>query len=399
MATERLGGRYMGEHGTPFARLEHYYVSDDGELLVIGVVKDGGGLYTTAKLLIGDLSDPDEFELEIGEGGHFCQNLGEASPDAGNRYAQIKASNVAGSAYSERMLIVVAPDSVPNAPANVAGTSDANASSVVTWDEPEITLARPVTGYTVYAFKDSDDSVVDVAGQASGSSPHTYTGLTNGTVYYFKVAAVNAMGEGTLSAASGPATPATVPGAPTLVVGTDGAAASSSVSWTAPVSDGGNAITGYTIKTYAVSDDSELFSDTDAASPFVKTGLGNVPVYFKVAATNGIGTGALSVASDPVTPIVVPGAPTSVAGTTDNAQSSVSWVAPASTGGSAITGYQIKTYKVSDDSVLHTDTDAASPFVRSLVNDTAVYFKVAAINAAGTGPESAASANVTPTAP
>ena len=42
------------------------------------------------------------------------------------------------------------------------------------------------------------------------------TGLTDGTTYTFKVAALNAIGTGPDSAASNAVTPASVPGAPTI---------------------------------------------------------------------------------------------------------------------------------------------------------------------------------------
>ena len=77
----------------------------------------------------------------------------------------------------------------------------------------------------------------------------TVTGLTNGTAYTFTVAAINSVGTGPASAASNSVTPApvvTVPGAPTIGTATAGNA-SATVTWTAPASNGGSAITGYVI--------------------------------------------------------------------------------------------------------------------------------------------------------
>ena len=57
-------------------------------------------------------------------------------------------------------------------------------------------------------------------------------------------------GTSAASAPSATATPATAPGAPTGVTATSYANAQSVVSWTAPASNGGAAITGYTVTSH-----------------------------------------------------------------------------------------------------------------------------------------------------
>jgi RHS repeat-associated protein len=78
------------------------------------------------------------------------------------------------------------------------------------------------------------------------------------------------------------------------------------------------------------------------ASPITVSGLTNGTAYtFTVTATNAIGTGSASTASNSVTPepATVPGAPTIGTATAGNAQATVAFAAPASNGGSAITRY------------------------------------------------------------
>lgn len=90
-----------------------------------------------------------------------------------------------------------------------------------------------------------------------------------------------------------------------------------------------------------------------------------------------------------------PGAPTSVVATAGNSQAAVSFTAPSSNGGSAITGYEVT---ASPGGVIA--TGASSPIiVNGLTNDTAYTFSVKAINAIGSSAASAASTAVTPTGP
>ena len=141
----------------------------------------------------------------------------------------------------------------------------------------------------------------------SAATTFTVTGLTNGTAYTFRVAAINAIGTGADSAASAAITPAaaaTVPGAPTGVGGTAGNG-SVALSWTAPASNGGSAITGYRVTPFIGATAQTPVLTGSAATTFTVTGLTNGTAYtFTVAAINAVGTGADSAASAAVTPQV-----------------------------------------------------------------------------------------------
>ncbi|NBT36396.1 MAG: fibronectin type III domain-containing protein, partial [Betaproteobacteria bacterium] len=129
------------------------------------------------------------------------------------------------------------------------------------------------------------------------------TGLANGTEYTFKVAAINAAGTGSYSSPSLGVTPITTPSAPTLVTGTAGDE-QVALSWTAPASNGGSAITGYKVEYQASGGAWTGFSDnTSTATTLTVTGLTNNTAYvFRVAAKNLAGAGSYSESSSAVTP-------------------------------------------------------------------------------------------------
>jgi Domain of unknown function (DUF1929)/Fibronectin type III domain/Glyoxal oxidase N-terminus len=100
------------------------------------------------------------------------------------------------------------------------------------------------------------------------------------------------------------ATP-TAPAAPTAVMAVAGNA-QATVSWTAP-SDGGSPITGYTVTPYLGTTALAPTSVDGGTTSTTITGLTNGSAYtFTVSATNAIGTGSPSLASNAVTPSNTP---------------------------------------------------------------------------------------------
>ncbi len=188
------------------------------------------------------------------------------------------------------------------------------------------------------------------------------------------------------------------PGVPGTPVAT-GANVSADLTWTA-ASPGGAPITAYVITPYigATAQATTTVGNVLAANV---TGLTNGLAYtFRVHAVNGIGAGGDSAASNSVTPApTAPGVPTIGTATAGNAQATANWTAPASNGGSAITGYQVKTY---DGSGTLVDTDTVGVVLTfletGLTNGSDYKFKVAAINTVGPGAQSGFSNTVTPAA-
>ncbi|QJD86852.1 S-layer homology domain-containing protein [Cohnella herbarum] len=180
------------------------------------------------------------------------------------------------------------------------------------------------------------------------------------------------------------------PDAPTGVTATTGNG-EATVSFTAPAYDGGSAITGYTITSSPGG-----LTASGSSSPIKITGLTNGTDYvFTVVATNAEGDSIASAASNAVTPMTVPDAPTNVQAKVGNGEATVSFTAPAYNGGSAITGYTVTSIPGG-----LTATGTASPIkITGLTNGTSYTFTVTAANAAGGSVSSASSSAVTPSVP
>jgi alpha-tubulin suppressor-like RCC1 family protein len=94
-----------------------------------------------------------------------------------------------------------------------------------------------------------------------------------------------------------------------------------------------------------------------------------------------------------------PTAPQSVVAVAGNTQATLSWAAPASSGGSAITDYVVE-YSVQSSGVWSVLSDGVSTSlsatVTGLVNDTSYSFRVSALNVVNTGAVALSSTSVTP---
>ena len=290
----------------------------------------------------------------------------------------------------------VTPLTVPGSPTAVVATSG-NASLAVTWTAPASNGGSNITDYVVKYSSNSGSTWTTFADPVSTALSCNVTGLINGTAYVIQVIAKNTVGSSLPSANSATVTPATVPGSPTAVVATSGNA-SLAVTWTAPASNGGSNITDYVVK-YSSNSGSTWTTFADPVSTATScnvTGLINGTAYvIQVIAKNTVGSSLPSANSAPVTPATVPGSPTAVVATSGNASLGVTWIAPASNGGSNITDYLVN-YSSNGGSTWTTFTDpvstALSCNVTGLINGTSYIFRVVAKNAYGLSLPSANSA-------
>jgi hypothetical protein len=232
---------------------------------------------------------------------------GQVSVPLSGTYAEMDGTQVSGSLVmppNTGQILQAVSASVPGAPTGVSAVAG-DASATVSFSAPVSDGGSAITGYTVTAM-DATTPANGGQSKSGGGSPVTVTGLTNGDAYTFTVTATNGVGTGPGSAPSNsvtPSAPASVPGAPTGVSATAGNA-SATVSFSAPVSDGGSAITGYTVTAAdATTPANGGQTKAGSGSPVTVTGLTNGDAYtFTVTATNGVGTGPGSAPSNSVTP-------------------------------------------------------------------------------------------------
>ena len=304
------------------------------------------------------------------------------------------------------------PAAVPGAPAGLTATPS-NSRVTLSWAAPASDGGSPVSSYNVYVATSADfKGAAEVAG-VTGTAV-VLVGLVNGTPDYFRVTAVNAVGEGPASSEV-LATPVTVPGAPAGLTATP-SNSRVTLSWAAPASDGGSAVTGYIIY-QGTSPGGETGTQVNGspvtATSYTVAGLTNgTTYYFKAIAVNAVGLSPLSEeASATLPPIATPSttpassattptgtapasastsapafaAPTGLTATPDNAQVRLSWSAPASDGGSPVISYKayVATAPGVPGSVAVVSTKGTGATVTSLTNGTTYYFMVTAVNAAG----------------
>jgi hypothetical protein len=250
------------------------------------------------------------------------------------------------------------------------------------------------TGFQVRAYAGA--GLVGTATVGGTARSAVISGLQNGVAHTFRVVATNAVGTGPEGAA-GSATPRTVPGAPRVGRPTP-AAGAAKVYWAAPTSDGGAAVNSWTVRAYRGTTLVKSVTASAAARSLTLTGLSNGTSYtFTVAGRNDAGPGALSVKSTAITPRTTPSAARIGRVSAGHKAVSVSWSAPSSTGGAAVTGYVVRVYR--SGSLVKTVTvggKARKVSVKGLAAGRSHTVTVTARNAAGNGPASRKSDAFTP---
>jgi fibronectin type 3 domain-containing protein len=288
------------------------------------------------------------------------------------------------------------PAAPPTAPRDV--TLEAPDVQVVfRWSAPASDGGLPIDAYRVYR----GSSPANLTFRASLAAVFEFidNGVTNGETYYYAVSAFNGRAEGPLSDPQS-AVPAAVPSAPLQLTAMAGDSRVD-LQWIAPADNGGLNITSYVV--YRGSERNSLVPLAGGVTGTEYTDLevsNGVVYYYQVRATNARGNGTLS-AMVSAAPRTVPEPPRFVNASAQGARIVVTWAAPPSNGGAAVTAFEVYRSENGGSFTKVASLSNVTTFVDQNVTPGISYsYEVRARNPAGEGPSAAStSVSIAPPTP
>ena len=243
-------------------------------------------------------------------------------------------SNVAH-ATTDDLTVPGAPTSLRVNPNGLRGSTELS----LTWRAPSNTGGSPITGYRVeWSATGASPWFIVVPGPTGTATTYLHTGLAPNTTRYYRVFAINAQGQGPPSTAVRGTTNAARPGQPRNLRARAAGPTSITLNWEAPATDGGERITGYTIRRRGPNDGTWITIPRNTGpheTTFTDTRLQPATAYrYQVAAINRIGPGQWSFEASTSTYAQAPGAPFNLtARAVGTSRIDLSWSAPRNTGG------------------------------------------------------------------
>ena len=311
------------------------------------------------------------------------------------RHYRVSAINTNGTGTASNVDSATTGTSVPGAPTGLTATASGATQIDLSWTAPASTGGSAITGYKIEVSPNGTSGWTDqVANTNSTATTYAHTGLGGGTTRHYRVSAINTNGAGTASNVDSATTGTTVPGAPTGLTATASGTTAINLSWSAPGSTGGSAITGYKIEVSSNGGSSwtNLVANTsNTTTTYAHTGLtAGATRHYRVSAINANGTGDPSNVANATTGATAPGAPTGLTATASGTTAiNLSWSAPGSTGGSAITGYRIEVSSNGGSSwtnlVANTSNTTTTYAHTGLTAGATRHYRVSAINTNGAG--------------
>src|SRR5438552_2078893 len=306
-------------------------------------------------------------------------------------YYQVTATNAIGESprSNEASATPSPPASAPGAPQGLTVTAG-DATVSLSWSPPSSDGRSPITNYKIYRGTVSNgESLLQTIGNTLS---YTDDSVTNRQTYFYKVSAVNSVGDGPLSneASATPISSATVPGAPQDLTATAGDT-TVSLAWSPPTSNGGSPITNYLIYRGTTSDGETLVQTLPVVLAYTDSGLTNgQPYFYKVTAQNAVGQGPRSneATATPAAGQTVPSAPRSLSAVPGDGLIGLTWPAPSSDGGSPITNHNVyrgTTPHGETQTPLATVGNVTSYTDTSAMNGVTYYYVVKAVNGVGEG--------------
>ena len=266
---------------------------------------------------------------------------------------------------------------VPGAPTLTAAVPG-DREAAVTWQAPASDGGSPVTSYVASASPGGASCTTATLGC-------TITGLQNGTTYSVSVRAVNVMGPGAPSN-SLMATPGVAPSAPRSLSASPNLPDGIGLSWQPPLSAGSSPVLGYRVYRSLPGATFTEIATVGAATSWTDTSVQPGDSYrYAVAALNSFGEGPRS-ADILAVRGTAPTAPRSLSASAGGKGISLSWSAPSSNGGSAVTEYRIYRGTAPGGAKAWIATLASgttSYLDKSLAKKTRYYYVVTAVNVLG----------------
>ena len=229
--------------------------------------------------------------------------------DAGNLSSSTNNELCLGSASAPTSLNAAGPQNLAKQGVFNVGDAITNSQTFKGVPTPTVTFQyfRCPTNEGVLASTYISSGCVDISGAIS--STYTLTGDDVGKYMGVKVTATNSSGSLVLTPKTNTLVTAAKPGAPTSVVATITGSTTSTVSFTAPASNGGASITDYDVE-YSRNNGNtwtNFDNGTSTANPILVTGLtANTSYVFRIKAKNSAGTGIDSAASSSQTTHAAP---------------------------------------------------------------------------------------------
>ena len=315
----------------------------------------------------------------------------------------IQAENDAGASPLSAAATATPRGAPPGKPTGLSA-APGDAEVELTWDDPHD------ASITKYQIKQDAAPWADISASSASTRSHTVGSLTNGTAYTFRIRAVNDHNGDNADDPGGASDAVTVtsgvPMAPAslVAVGEDGAV---TLTWTAPASDGGSAVTGY-----------QYTSNADAATPawtdvpdsgsdgradeteYTVSGLDNYATYaFAVRAenANGQGDATRTVRAVPV-PTDAPRRPAGLRAHPGSQKVRLAWSPPGNPS-HPVTSYQYRqstnggtTWNPDWTAVTGSGASTTEHLLTGLTNGTTYTFELRALNGGTEGPPARAQA-------
>lgn len=317
----------------------------------------------------------------------FTLFLGSCGQDSSDSSTASTADTSSDNSSTSNEGTTVTTLSAPSGLSATAGSSQA----VLTWS-----TVSGASSYTLFWKTSSGVSSSDTSIASISTNSYTHTSLTNGTVYYYKVAAVDSSVTGALSSEVS-TTPAADSG------GSSASTLSAPANLTATATTGTatldwDAVSGATSYTLYWGTSSGITSSSSAITSistdnYTHSSLSNGSTYYyKVAAVDSSGIGTLSseVSASPVLSV-----PANLSATSGNAQTSLDW--DAVTGATSYTLFWGTSSGINSSSSSVTSISTDNYTHTGLTNGTVYYYKIAGVDSS-TGTLSA-EVSATPVSP